>query len=266
MKIALVQFKEVGKKYYFSIPSYLNVQVNDYVVVETVVGVEIGYVYNIKEEKDVELIKTLKPILRVATDEDISINEANQSLEQDIVLTTKSLVKELDLEMIVLSAEYTLDQRKLTICFKADGRVDFRELVRELSSIYHTRIELRQIGPRDVAKLVGGLGPCGRILCCETFIGEFDAVTIRMAKNQELSLNPKNISGICGKLLCCLKYEDEIYDELRQMMPDLNDYVKTEKGRGRVLELNLISGKLKLEYRIENEQMIEWINFEDVID
>ena len=165
--------------------------------------------------------------------------------------------------MKILEAEYTLDRMKLTIYFESEVRVDFRELVRRLSGQFKTRIELRQVGARDVAKRIGGIGPCGLVLCCSTFIGDFDPVTIRMAKNQNLTLNPKKISGICGKLLCCLKYEDSIYSEMREIMPDLYDKIDTINGKATVIDLNFVSSKLKVKYQ-DPELSAEWINLAEL--
>lgn len=261
MEIALIQFKEVGKKYFFKIPQNIELELEDKVVVDTIVGLEIGTVYNVKTETEVDVIKTLKPILRKATEDDLRTFEENEELSKEVNTQTKQIVKELDLNMIVLDSEYTLNRDKLTVYFKADERVDFRELVRRLNSIYRTRIELRQIGPRDVAKMVGGIGPCGLVLCCQTFIGEFESVTIRMAKNQELSLSPRNISGVCGKLLCCLKYEDEVYEELKLVMPDLREKVETEKGKGQVVDINFVSNKVKVKY-FDTDLGQEWIKYQ----
>ena len=167
-----------------------------------------------------------------------------------------------ELEIKVLGAEYTLDRKRLLIYFESDTRVDFRNLVRDLSEIYHTRIELRQIGPRDAAKMIGGIGPCGLILCCTTFIGEFDAVSIKMAKNQNIALNPQKISGVCGKLLCCIKYEDDVYTELKLLLPDINEKVETEKGIGTVVDLNIISQKIRVKY--PDGGGYEWLAFADI--
>jgi cell fate regulator YaaT (PSP1 superfamily) len=161
-----------------------------------------------------------------------------------------------------LGAEYTLDRKRLVIYFESENRVDFRNLVRDLSEVYHTRIELRQIGPRDAAKMIGGIGPCGLILCCATFIGEFDTVSIKMAKNQNIALNPQKISGVCGKLLCCIKYEDETYTELKEIMPDINENVVTENGAGYVIDLNIIGQKVKVRYPEDGK--IEWLTVDQV--
>jgi cell fate regulator YaaT (PSP1 superfamily) len=263
MKVCLVQFKEAGKKYYFS---YNNIDIveKDRIVVETSRGVEIGKVYLFKEIEETDLIAELKPVLRKATLEDIKEDEYNQLLEPAIVEKTKQLSFQNQLEIKVLGAEYTLDRKRLLIYFESENRVDFRNLVKDLSEIYHTRIELRQIGPRDAAKLIGGIGPCGLILCCQTFIGEFDTISIKMAKNQNIALNPQKISGVCGKLLCCIKYEDDIYTELKTTLPDFGDKVETEKGIGSVIDLNIIAQKIKLRYAETGST--EWVHLTNLID
>lgn len=260
MKIALIQFREVGKKYYFSVSDNLDLAINDLVVVETVEGLEIGEVYLIKEETEVEVVHALKPVIRIANEKDIETNIENEVLESEIVTFTQKIASSLNVEMKVLEAEYTLNREKLTIYFEADGRVDFRELLKEINSKYIAKIELRQIGPRDVAKKIGGIGPCGLILCCSSFIGEFDPVTIRMAKNQSISLNPKKMSGLCGKLLCCLKYEDDLYTELKKEMPDLYAKIKTAKGEAKVIDINLLRKMVKLQYK-DTELANEWVEY-----
>ncbi|MFA5560227.1 MAG: regulatory iron-sulfur-containing complex subunit RicT [Acholeplasmataceae bacterium] len=261
MQVALVQFKEVGKKYYFSFASFPLVG-RELVVVETVRGIEIGKVYLIKEIEESELTNELKPIIRIATEEDINKSLENEKLEPEVVETTKELAVKNELEMKVLGAEYTLDRKKLLIYFEAESRIDFRNLVKDLSEVYHTRIELRQVGPRDAAKMIGGIGPCGLILCCSTFIGEFDTVSIKMAKNQNISLNPQKISGACGKLLCCIKYEDDVYTELKETLPELNETVKTEKGNARVIDVNILSRKVKVKFA--EEDTIEWLSVDQL--
>ena len=256
MKVALVQFKEAGKKYYFSYEG-LTLEVNNLVVVETSRGIEIGKVYLFKEIEETDLTSELKPIIRKASEGDIKEDQYNQTLEPGIIDKAKQLAVQNELEIKVLGAEYTLDRKRLLIYFESENRVDFRNLVRDLSEIYHTRIELRQIGPRDAAKMIGGIGPCGLILCCTTFIGEFDTVSIKMAKNQNIALNPQKISGVCGKLLCCIKYEDEVYTELKKIMPDVNEKVETEKGMANVLDLNIIAQKVKVRY-VDNGA-VEWL-------
>jgi cell fate regulator YaaT (PSP1 superfamily) len=261
VKVALVQFKEAGKKYYFSYEG-LTLEVNNLVVVETSRGIEIGKVYLFKDIIETDLTSELKPIIRKATDGDIKEDQYNQTLEPGIIEKSKVLAIQNELEIKVLGAEYTLDRKRLLIYFESENRVDFRNLVRDLSEIYHTRIELRQIGPRDAAKMIGGIGPCGLILCCTTFIGEFDTVSIKMAKNQNIALNPQKISGVCGKLLCCIKYEDDVYTELKKIMPDVNEKVETEKGAANVLDLNIIAQKVKVRY-VDNGT-IEWLALADL--
>lgn len=259
MKIALIKFEDAGKKYYFKLNN-IKVNIGDLVVVETVLGLEIGEVTLIKDEASVETRDVLKPILRVANNEDVK--KYNDNIKESFIVLkeTKSLVSKHKLDMALLKAEYTLDKSRLIIYFKSENRVDFRNLVKDLSTKYQTRIELRQLGPRDIAKMVGGIGPCGLLLCCSTFIGEFEPVSINMAKNQELSLNPSNISGICGRLLCCLKYENEVYEDLKENMPDLYDIIHTEKGNGKVLDINFLESKIKIGYN-NKDYSPEWIDY-----
>lgn len=259
MNVALVQFKEAGKKYFFSYEN-LTIHQEDLVVVETSRGVEIGKVYMLKEIEASELTSELKPILRIATEGDIKEEAYNQSLEPGVLETAKKLAVKNELEIKVLGAEYTLDRKRLLIYFESESRVDFRGLVKDLSEVYHTRIELRQIGPRDAAKMIGGIGPCGLILCCTTFIGEFDTVSIKMAKNQNLALNPQKISGVCGKLLCCIKYEDDAYTELKANLPDYHDKVETEKGMALVIDVNILGQKIKVRY--QQEDIVEWLSLD----
>jgi len=241
-----IRFRSAGKRYYFD-PVDLKIENGTLVVVETIRGIEIGEVAvaNVKVSEDFG-DRELKPILRIATEKDIQKDLENQEEEKDIIQTTKTLVKTNQLEMKVLAAEYTLDKDRLVIYFEAEGRIDFRQLVRDLSSVYKTRIELRQVGPRDAAKFIGGLGPCGLVTCCTTFIGSFENISIKMAKNQNLSLNPQKISGACGKLLCCIKYEDELYEELRINMPDIGDIVETNDGVGKVIGIQIIRQKVRV--------------------
>lgn len=263
MEITLIKFRNSDKNYFFSIPDHITLSLADLVVVETTIGLEIGEVVGFKEESDDNTLEALKPVLRVASDKDINNYKNNMEDAIEALECTKKLVKNLKLNMQLLNAEYTLDKSRLTIYFKAEERVDFRDLVRDLSAKYKARIELRQLGPRDIAKMVGGLGPCGLLLCCSSFIGEFEPVSINMAKNQNLSLNPANISGICGRLLCCLKYEDEVYQELKELMPDLFETVKTFKGSAKVMEINYIKNEVKVKYRDE-EHSPEWINYREL--
>lgn len=242
-----IRFKAVGKKYYFD-PAGLDLKVHDNVIVETVRGVELGEI--IEEAKvieDSEVISTLKPILRLATNDDLMAYERNQKDIAPTLERVKYHVKQNKLEMKLLGCEYTLDRSKLIIYFNAEGRVDFRELVKDLANEFKLRIELRQVGTRDGAKFLGGIGPCGYLLCCNTFLGDFDTVSIKMAKNQNLSLNPANISGLCGKLLCCIRYEDELYTEYRKSTPKVGTYVKTVDGRGRVISANIINQTVRIQ-------------------
>ena len=261
MQVALIKFKEAGKKYHFSYKD-LDIVQNQQVVVETSRGIEIGTVYMIKDIDQSDLVSELKPVLRLATLDDIETDAYNQSLEQQVIAESKKLAKINKLDMKVLGAEYTLDRKRLLIYFEAEERVDFRNLVKDLNKIYHTRIELRQIGPRDAAKMIGGIGPCGLILCCTTFIGEFDTVSIKMAKNQSLALNPQKISGVCGKLLCCIRYEDEVYTELKEILPDVNEFVETEKGNAKVIDINILGQKVKVRYK--NDEPDEWLSKDNV--
>ena|SRR5690554_4468443 len=243
MRVSLVQFRRAGKKYYFGLNN-LDINNQDDVVVETIRGIEVGKVVGFKDIDESEIIGELKPIIRTATEEDLVQKEKNLADVVEVIITTKDLVKQHSLDMSILDAEYTLDRKRLLIYFEADERVDFRELVKDLSSIYQTRIELRQIGSRDGAKLVGGIGPCGLILCCNTFLGEFDVITIKMAKNQNISLNPSKISGACDKLLCCIKYENDAYTHLKEIMPDIGDQIIYEKEKYEVRGINLLKEKI----------------------
>ena len=248
MKVTKVQFKPLGKRYFFGV-SNLDLKDKTPVVVNTIRGIEMGYCVGDPFELDLnEEIPELKDVVRIATEEDLKNYKRNKELEPDVVLRTKEFSKKENLEMKVLEAEYTLDQAKLIIYFESEGRVDFRELVKDLAEIYHTRIELRQVGSRDGAKVFGGIGPCGLIVCCQTFITQFDNVSVKMAKNQNLSLNPVKISGNCGKLLCCINYENELYTELRKDAPDIGDIVITPEGEAKVLTCDVLNKNLKVKY------------------
>ena len=235
-----IRFKSVGKKYYFD-PQDFDLKMYDKVVVETIRGFEMGEVIEqIKEVDDSELIATLKPVQRVATESDIKNYERNLADIPNALAKCKAHIRKNKLDMKLLGCEFTLDRTKLIIYFNAEGRVDFRELVKDLANEFRLRIELRQVGTRDGAKFLGGIGPCGYLLCCNTFLGDFDTVSIKMAKNQNLSLNPVNISGLCGKLLCCIKFENDTYTENRKRMPKIGSTVVTEFGKAKVLAVNII--------------------------
>ncbi len=262
MKCCKVQFKQLGKRYYFGC-SKLELHDKDKVVVQTVRGVELGEVVGESFEltKD-QASNEIKDVLRKANLNDIKTFEENKSLEPDILSKTKFFAKKHNLDMKVLGCEYTLDRQKLIIYFESEGRVDFRDLVRDLADSYKTRIELRQVGSRDGAKVFGGIGPCGLIVCCQTFLTEFVNVSVKMAKNQSLSLNPVKISGNCGKLLCCINYENDTYLELRRSAPDIGDIVSTEQGDAKVLTCDVLNRNLKVKY-LQTEGF-GYLKFDDV--
>ena len=242
-----VRFKEVGKIYYFS-PKGQKISVGEKVIVETVRGIECGDVVIANfEAKDEDIIQPLKEIHRVATVADLKKIEENQKKKQDIMKVFVKKIEEHKLKMKAIDVDCTFDGGKIMFYFTAENRVDFRELVKDLAGIYRTRIELRQIGVRDEAKMLGGLGICGRKLCCASFLGEFQPVSIKMAKEQSLSLNPTKISGTCGRLMCCLKYEQDCYEELLKITPKVGALVETNEGRGVVAEANILTGILKVQ-------------------
>lgn len=248
MKAIRVQFKPLGKRYFFGVGNY-SLTDGTKVIVNTIRGIELGScVGEIFDLDEKNLTSELKDIVRIATEDDISQNEKNKSEEALIVAKTKELAKNRKLDMKTLECEYTLDRSKLIIYFESEGRVDFRELVRDLAEIYHTRIELRQVGSRDGAKVFGGIGPCGLIVCCKTWITEFANVSVKMCKNQSLSLNPVKISGNCGKLLCCINYENDLYTELRKHAPDIGDIVETPDGNAKVLSCDVVNKNVKVKY------------------
>jgi len=264
MEAIKVQFKPLGKRYFFGVGK-LKLEDGVKVIVSTVRGIELGYcVGDVFDLDEMELTSELKDVLRIATDNDIEQFEYNKSLEADIINKTKELSKEHNLEMKVLECEYTLDRSKLIIYFESEGRVDFRDLVKDLADIYHTRIELRQVGSRDGAKVFGGIGPCGLVVCCKTFITEFANVSVKMCKNQSLSLNPVKISGNCGKLLCCINYEDDLYKELRRHAPDIGDIVETKDGPAKVLTCDVVNRNLKVKYTGE-ENKFGYLKLDDVV-
>ena len=241
-----VRFKEVGKIYYLA-PGEENFKPGDMVVVETARGVECGEIaMGNKQVPDEEIIHPLKSIIRKATEADIKKLEKNKELEQKAFDIALAKIADHKLEMKLVNVEYTFDGSKVLFYFTADGRVDFRALVKDLASVFKTRIELRQIGVRDEAKMLGGLGVCGKEFCCSKFLGEFHPVSIKMAKEQGLSLSPVKISGTCGRLMCCLKYEQEAYTDLLRNTPKFGAIVKTPLGKGTVVEVSLLTGTLKV--------------------
>ncbi len=241
-----VRFKEVGKVYYFD-PKGIKLKQDDTVIVETSRGLECGKIaIENKEVPDEEIVHPLKPLIRVATKEDRRKLAENARKEKEALKICEQKVADHGLEMKLVDVEYTFDNSKILFYFTADGRVDFRALVKDLASVFRTRIELRQIGVRDESKMLGGLGVCGRPFCCSSFMGEFHPVSIKMAKEQGLSLSPTKISGTCGRLMCCLKYEQEAYTDLLKHTPKVGAIVKTPLGRGLVVETNLLARTLKV--------------------
>lgn len=241
-----VRFKDAGKIYYFD-PGGVRVTLDQPVIVETARGVECGSVaITNREVGDDEITKPLKKMVRTATEQDLRQVEENRRKEQAAFDICLRKIADHKMEMKLVDVEYTFDNNKILFYFTADGRVDFRELVKDLASVFRTRIELRQIGVRDEAKMLGGLGICGREFCCSSFLGEFQPVSIKMAKEQGLSLNPTKISGTCGRLMCCLKYEQEAYEDLLRTTPKNGTPVGTPEGRGTVVEVSLLTGMLKV--------------------
>ncbi len=245
-KVIGVRFKQVGKIYYFD-PVDIEFKSGEYVIVETARGVECGEVATPnREEDDDNIVFPLKKVIRKATEQDLKHLEENKQKEKDALKTCEKLVQQHKLDMKLVDVEYTFDNSKIMFYFTADGRVDFRALVKDLASVFRTRIELRQIGVRDEAKMLGGLGVCGKPFCCSSFLGEFQPVSIKMDKEQGLSLSPVKISGTCGRLMCCLKYEQEAYTDLLKHTPKVGAIVKTPLGRGLVVESNLLTQTLKV--------------------
>lgn len=246
VKTVGVRFKKAGKIYYFD-PDNIEINVGDNVIVETIRGVEFGEaVLGIREVAEEEIIAPLKKVFRVATEEDKKKYEENNKKEKEAFKICLNKIKQHKLDMKLIDVEYTFDNNKIIFYFTADGRVDFRELVKDLASVFKTRIELRQIGVRDEAKMIGGIGPCGKCLCCSTFLGEFAPVSIKMAKEQSLSLNPCKISGICGRLMCCLKYEQEAYECAKKYVPKLGSLVETPEGKGEVIQSNILKEQVRV--------------------
>jgi len=245
VKVAGVKFRGAGKMYYFD-PGDLNLSGGEDVIVETARGVEFGSIVlgvSLVDEK--EVVPPLKPILRIANDEDRRHHEENLAKKEKSLAICQEKIDNRKLDMKLVDVEYTFDNSKIIFYFTADGRVDFRDLVKDLASAFRTRIELRQIGVRDETKMIGGIGTCGRALCCSTWLGDFAPVSIKMAKVQNLSLNPTKISGICGRLMCCLQYENECYVELKKGMPDVGDRVTTRDGKAIVFDVNILENKIK---------------------
>ena len=260
-----VRFRTAGKIYYFD-PAGRKVKTGDHVIVETARGIEYGYVVlGNREVDESKVVPPLKPVIRMATTEDEAVETKNKNKEKEAFKICQDKIKKHNLEMKLIDAEYTFDNNKVLFYFTADGRIDFRELVKDLASVFKTRIELRQVGVRDETKIMGGIGICGRALCCHSYLSEFIPVSIKMAKEQNLSLNPTKISGVCGRLMCCLKNEEETYEVLNSKLPNTGDYVTTNDGlKGEVQSVNVLRQLVKVivtvdkdekeirEYKVEN--------------
>lgn len=249
IEVVGIRFKKAGKMYYFD-PDGEEIPKGSHAIVETARGVEYGTVIkgNIQVEEE-EIVPPLKKVIRIATPEDDQQEAINKEKEKEAFHICNEKITAHGLDMKLIDVEVTFDHNKLIFYFTSDGRVDFRELVKELASIFRTRIELRQIGVRDEAKMLNGIGICGRALCCATFLGDFQPVSIKMAKEQSLSLNPTKISGICGRLMCCLKYEEDIYEELNKKLPNVGDTIKTPEGVGEILSTNVLMQIVKAAVR-----------------
>lgn len=257
MKIIIgVRFRQAGKIYYFDPGSQEGIKRGTHVIVETAKGVEYGTVVLAPTEMPEEkIVAPLKPIVRIATPEDKESERKNREKEEEAYGICLEKIAKHGLEMKLIAAEYTFDRNKLLFYFTADGRIDFRELVKDLASVFRTRIELRQIGVRDETKLIGGIGICGRALCCHTYLSEFAPVSIKMAKEQNLSLNPSKISGVCGRLMCCLKNEEEAYEELNSHLPNVGTRIKTPEGLpGEVQSVSVLEQKVKVIVTLDNDE------------
>ncbi|AJM83662.1 PSP1 domain-containing protein [Bacillus anthracis] len=252
-----VRFKKAGKVYYFD-PNQFDISENEFVIVETVRGIEYGKVVITKKQVDEnDVVLPLKKVIRIANENDRTIVEENKHAAKEAYQVCQQKVVEHNLDMKLVDVEYTFDRNKIIFYFTADGRIDFRELVKDLAAIFRTRIKLRQIGVRDEAKMLGGIGPCGRMLCCSTFLGDFEPVSIKMAKDQNLSLNPAKISGLCGRLMCCLKYENDEYEAAKEQLPDLDQRIQTPHGTGRVIGLNILERLIQVEL-VDKERIVEY--------
>lgn len=260
-----VRFRDTGKVYFFD-PNKLNIKAGNHVIVETARGVECGLVAEAnKEVDDEEIVAPLKPVIRIATEADMKIVEENKEKEKSAFDICVKKIEEHKLDMSLTNVEYTFDGSKIIFYFTADARVDFRELVKDLAGTFHSRIELRQIGVRDESKMLGGLGICGRPFCCSTFLNDFHSVSIKMAKEQGLSLSPGKISGTCGRLMCCLKYEQNSYDYLQKITPRKGSVVDCREGRGTVVDVSLLTGRLKVRLDSNPEGAPVSVNREEVV-
>lgn len=250
-----VRFRTAGKIYYFD-PVGRDIKTGDHVIVETARGIEYGYVVlGNREVEEGKVVPPLKPVIRMATDEDRAVETRNKEKEKEAFKTCQEKIRKHKLDMKLIDAEYTFDNNKVLFYFTADGRIDFRELVKDLASVFKTRIELRQVGVRDETKIMGGIGICGRPLCCHSYLSEFIPVSIKMAKEQNLSLNPTKISGVCGRLMCCLKNEEETYEVLNSRLPAIGDYVTTADGlKGEVHSVNVLRQLVKVVVVVDRDE------------
>ncbi len=257
-KVIGVSFRSAGKVYFFD-PLEFDIKKGDHVIVETARGIEFGRVASgVKEVEDDKVIQPLKPVLRIANEKDIEQEKANKEKEREAFKVCKEKILKHNLEMKLIDAEYTFDNNKILFYFTADGRIDFRDLVKDLAGVFKTRIELRQIGVRDETKILGGLGICGRVLCCHSFLSDFAPVSIKMAKEQNLSLNPTKISGVCGRLMCCLNNEEETYEYLNRQMPGVGDEVTTQDGeKGKVHSVNILRQLVKVIFEEGDEKELK---------
>ena len=260
-----VRFRDTGKVYFFD-PNKLNIKAGNHVIVETARGVECGLVAEAnKSVEDDKIVAPLKPVIRIATEADMKIVEENKAKEKNAFAICEKKIEEHNLDMSLTNVEYTFDGSKIIFYFTAEARVDFRELVKDLAGTFHSRIELRQIGVRDESKMLGGLGVCGRPFCCSTFLNDFHSVSIKMAKEQGLSLSPGKISGTCGRLMCCLKYEQNSYDYLQKITPRKGSVVDFREGRGTVVDVSLLTGKLKVRLDSNPDGAPVSVNREEVV-
>lgn len=254
-KVIGVRFRNAGKIYYFA-PGKMEIKPGDHVIVETARGIEYGYVVlGNRDVEDGKVIQPLKAVIRMASPEDEEREMSNRKKEKDAFKLCQEKIRKHELDMKLIDVEYTFDNNKVLFYFTADGRIDFRDLVKELASVFKTRIELRQVGVRDETKIVGGIGVCGRALCCHSYLSEFIPVSIKMAKEQNLSLNPTKISGVCGRLMCCLKNEEETYEYLNSKLPNVGDYVTTDDGlKGEVQSVSVLRQKVKVIVMVDRDE------------
>ena len=264
-KVIGVRFRTAGKIYFFS-PGKYEIKKGDHVIVETARGVEYGTVVAApREVEDDEVIKPLKTVLRTASTKDDEQERTNREKEKEAFKICLEKIRKHNLEMKLIDAEYTFDNNKILFYFTADGRIDFRELVKDLAAVFKTRIELRQIGVRDETKIIGGYGICGRPLCCHSYLSDFVPVSIKMAKEQSLSLNPTKISGVCGRLMCCLKNEEDVYEELNRKMPGVGDFCRAKDGlEGEVSSVNILRQMVKILVDVDDEKEVHEYKLEDL--